>query len=136
LILVETHRVGTGRARTAVDGRLLDVQASYGSDEKPAGFCPVQLLVAAISSCTHLTIMAVAEAKGINISSLDVEVRLEDEDAIEEGREAVIQVEVVLPTGLTNRERKILFRSGRLCPMRRLISPSVEFQDSYRIGSI
>jgi uncharacterized OsmC-like protein len=81
----------------------------------------------------HLTMMTVAEAKGIALSSLGVEVRLDDEDAIEEGREAVIRVEVVFESGLTDRECKILFRSGKLCPVRRLISQAVGFQDSYRI---
>jgi len=133
LILVETHRMGPGTARTLVDGRLLDMHSSHLTDGKHEGFCPVQLLVAALASCMHLTMMAVAEAKGIALSSLGVEVRLDDEDAIEEGREAVIRVEVVFEPGLTDRERKILFRSSKLCPVRRLISQAVVFQDSYRI---
>jgi len=116
-----------------VAGQMLDMRQPLGPASEGAGLCPVELLAAALGSCIHLTMAAVAEAKGISLGKLEVSLRLEDEDAIEEGRTARAQVEVVFDGGLTERERKILFRSGRLCPLRKLVGDRIEFADDCRV---
>ena len=73
-----------------------------------------------------LTISAVAENKGIQVTKIEVEV----EPDIEEERGAMhtrLQSRIDIGQGLSRRERIILFNAARRCEVHKLLSGTLEF---------
>jgi len=76
-----------------------------------------------------LTIAAVAANKGITLNKL--EVRLETcEEQVGRQQKTTFVTAVDLGLGLTERERRILFNSARLCEVHKLLGGSIEFRES------
>lgn len=76
-----------------------------------------------------LTIAAVAANKGIALSSLRVQVETRIEEAGHQQRTTFV-IAVDLGPGLTERQSKILFNSGRYCEVHKLLGGSIEFRES------
>jgi uncharacterized OsmC-like protein len=72
-----------------------------------------------------LTVAAVAEAKGIKAQSIEARVKRETaEDTVWKTR---FTIELYLGSGLTSRERTILFNSARCCEVHRLLTGDLQF---------
>jgi len=72
-----------------------------------------------------LTVAAVAEAKGIEPQQIEVRVKRETaEGTVWETR---FTIELELGSGLTSRERTILFNSARRCEVHKLLTGDLQF---------
>jgi uncharacterized OsmC-like protein len=76
-----------------------------------------------------LTIAAVAANKGIALDKLEAQVETRVEEA---GRQqkTTFATAIDLGLGLTERERRILFNSARLCEVHKLLGGGIEFRES------
>jgi uncharacterized OsmC-like protein len=89
--------------------------------------CPLQMVVGALGACIVLTLDAVAKNKKITLS--DLEVRL---DCHTDGNgHSEFQVALQLDADLSERERKILYQSAKLCEVGKLLKSDVSID--YRI---
>lgn len=76
-----------------------------------------------------LTMAAVATNKGIALDKLEVQVEARiEEDGHQQKTTFVTAID--LGSGLTERERKILFNSARRCEVHKLLRGSIEFRET------
>jgi len=83
--------------------------------------CPMHLVVGALGACIMLTLNAVAEHKEIDLGESDV--RIDYVTAKSGGTR--FMVDLKLDDRLTDRERKILFHSARLCDVGKVLKSDV-----------
>ena len=76
-----------------------------------------------------LTMAAVAANKGIALDKLEVQVETRVEEAAHQQRTTFL-TSIDLGSGLTERERKILFNSARRCEVHKLLRGSFEFSET------
>jgi uncharacterized OsmC-like protein len=89
--------------------------------------CPMQMVVGALGACIALTLDAVAKNKGIALA--DFEARL---DYHTDGNgQTEFEVILQLDAGLSERERKILYQSAKLCEVGKILKSDVSID--YRI---
>jgi uncharacterized OsmC-like protein len=76
-----------------------------------------------------LTMAAVAVNKGMDLDKLEVRVETRIE---EDGRQqkTTFVTAIGLGSGLTERERRILFNSARLCEVHKLLRGVIEFREN------
>ena len=104
--------------------------ASMGGDD--AGPAPFDFILAALGSCTSITLRMYAERKGLELTQISVE--LAHNKAESEGR-TVDRITRVIPLegNLTEAERSRLLEIAQKCPVHRTLSPS--FQLDCRLKS-
>lgn len=83
--------------------------------------CPMHLVVGALGACIMLTLNAVAEHKGIDLGESDVRI---DYVHTKSG-ETRFLVDLKLDSRLSDRERKILFHSARICDVGKVLKSDV-----------
>ncbi len=76
-----------------------------------------------------LTMAAVAAHKGIVLDKLGVQVETRIEEAGRQQKTAFVTT-VDLGSGLTERQRRILFNSARYCEVHKLLRGSIEFSEN------
>jgi len=76
-----------------------------------------------------LTVAAVAVNKGIVLNRLEVRVETRIEEAGHQQRTTFVTA-IDLGSGLTERERKILFNSARRCEVHKLLRGVIEFRET------
>jgi uncharacterized OsmC-like protein len=76
-----------------------------------------------------LTMAAVAAHKGIALDKLEARVETRVEEAGRQQKTTFVSV-VDLGSGLTKRERRILFNSARLCEVHKLLRGAIEFREN------
>lgn len=126
--LTTSVRLSKGQALIHTDGSSFRMVRRDEATSR-AG-CPMQMVVGALGACIILTLDAVAKNKGIALT--DVEVRL-DYHTDGNGHTA-FQVALQLDADLSERERKILYRSARLCEVGKLLKSDVTID--YRIENL
>ena len=84
--------------------------------------CPVQLVLGALSACILLTLKAVAENKGIRLA----EPRVMVEHAPDPVGGTRFNVTLELDEHLTDRERRILYQSARICEVGKMLKGNVQ----------
>ena len=79
-----------------------------------------------------LTMAAVADHKGIQVSGLEVQVLLRDPG---EGSESgpCFESTVRLGPGLSPREQRLLFNAARTCEIHKLLRQPVRFQETLEV---
>lgn len=83
--------------------------------------CPMQMVVGALGACIALTLDAVAKHKAIVLTNF--EARL---DYHTDGNDRTeFRVTLHLDPGLSDRERKILFQSAKLCEVGKVLKSDV-----------
>ena len=76
-----------------------------------------------------LTMAAVAANKGMTLDKLEVQVETRIEEAGQQQKTTFVTA-VDLGLGLTERERRILFHSARLCEVHKLLGGGIEFREN------
>jgi len=76
-----------------------------------------------------LTIAAVAANKGMTLDKLEVQVETRVEEAGRQQKTTFVTA-VDLGLGLTERERRILLNSARLCEVHKLLGGGIEFREN------
>jgi uncharacterized OsmC-like protein len=76
-----------------------------------------------------LTMAAVAANKGMALNKLEVQVETRVEEAGRQQRTTFVTA-IDLGSGLTKRERRILFNSARLCEVHKLLRGAIEFREN------
>ncbi len=89
--------------------------------------CPMQLMLGALGSCIILTLHAVAQHKGIVLR--DTYLALEYHRNSNDGTR--FEVTLNLDDHLTDRERKILYQSARICEVGKILKSDVQID--YRL---
>jgi putative redox protein len=84
---------------------------------------PTQLLATSLAGCTAITIELYAERKGWDLPGLEVVVEMKS-DA--ERQPTHFAVEVALPVGLDDEQRKKLMMIAEKCPVHKLLEHGAE----------
>ncbi len=88
--------------------------------------CPTELVAGALGSWITLTISAVADHKKIRIDKIDVYIDYQVNDG--KPRDTIFKVRINLGTGLTRRERSILFNVARTCEVYKMLTGKITFE--------
>ncbi|MBS1889393.1 MAG: OsmC family protein [Actinobacteria bacterium] len=112
------------------DGREIVVdEPSYdgGTDTGPR---PSQLLASSLAGCTAITIELYASRKGWELPTLEVAVEMEaDADAMP----THFAVEVALPPGLDDEQRRRLMVIAGKCPVHKLLEQGAQISLAERV---
>jgi putative redox protein len=111
------HEVDLGDGREIV----IDEPADAGGTE--TGPRPTQLLASSLAGCTAITIELYAERKGWDVDGLEITVDMQS-DA--ERKPTRFAVEVGLPAGLDDEQRKKLMVIAGKCPVHKLLEHGAE----------
>ena len=112
-----SHEVDLG------DGREIVIDEPPDSGGTDTGPRPTQLLATSLAGCTAITIELYAERKGWNLDGLEVSVDMQS-DA--ERKPTHFAVEVALPEGLDDEQRKKLMVIAEKCPVHKLLEHGAE----------
>jgi putative redox protein len=112
-----SHEVDLGDGRKIV----IDEPADAGGTE--TGPRPTQLLASSLAGCTAITIELYAERKGWDLDGLEVVVDMRS-DA--ERKPTHFAVEVALPEGLDDDQRRKLMVIAEKCPVHKLLEHGAE----------
>jgi len=100
-------------------GRSLRVSQKDRADAVSS--CPMHLMLGALGACIMLTLNAVAKQKGITLIRPDVRL-----DYARNGNgDTRFHVALNLDSHLTDRERKILYQSARICEVGKVLQSNV-----------
>ena len=119
-------------AQLCSDGALINsggrqFTVARRDNEAALAGCPMHMLLGALGACIVLTVNAVAEHKQIDLKDLKVRLDYQQDD-----RGATrFDVDLSLGSALTDRERKILYQSARLCEVGKLLKSDVHID--YRL---
>ncbi len=105
------------------DGREIVVDEPPDAGGTDTGPRPTQLLASSLAGCTAITIELYAERKGWDLDGLEVAVDMQS-DA--ERRPTHFAVEVALPEGLDDEQRKRLMVIAEKCPVHKLLEHGAE----------
>ncbi|HTR74670.1 MAG TPA: OsmC family protein [Solirubrobacterales bacterium] len=83
---------------------------------------PTQLLAASLAGCTAITVELYAERKGWDVDGLEVAVEMDSDG----GAITRFTVEVALPDGLDDEQRRKLMVIAEKCPVHRLLVHGAE----------
>lgn len=111
-----THITARGITITA------DEPAEQGGQDR--GPAPHELMLAALASCTAITMRMYAERKGWPIAGLRVTVRMQ---RVQEGREVDTRIHVGLerPEGLTDEQWARMRQIAAACPVHRTLASPI-----------
>lgn len=109
-----------GNALVTTDKRSIEISRHDRTTDKIG--CPMQMLSEALGACIVLTLDAVAKNKRIPIAGLQA---LVDYQTNGDG-ENRFRVEIDIDGSLSDRERKILFQSARLCEVGKVLAGDVQ----------
>ncbi len=119
-----SHEVDLG------DGFEMVVDEPAADGGNGAGPRPTQLLATSLAGCTAITIELYAERKGWDLPGLEVAVEMssegEDEAVLAHAVPTHFVVEVALPEGLDDEQRRKLMVIAEKCPVHRLLEHGAE----------
>ena len=111
------HEVDLGEDRSIV----VDEPADQGGTD--TGPRPSQLLASSLAGCTAITIELYAERKGWDLGTLEVAVEMKSDG---DRRPTHFAVEVTLPDGLDEEQRRKILVIAEKCPVHRLLEQGAE----------
>lgn len=93
--------------------------------------CPMHMMLGALGACIMLTLRAVGQHKGISLDGSDVSL-----DYFQGPKgETRFHVELTLADHLTDRERKILYQSARICEVGKILKGDVQIDYALSDGT-
>jgi putative redox protein len=120
------HEIDLGEDREIV----VDEPAEDGGTD--TGPRPSQLLASSLAGCTAITIELYAERKGWNVDGLEVAVDMKSDAA---KMPTHFEVEVALPAGLDDEQRRKLMVIAEKCPMHKLLEHGAEITIAERAAT-
>ena len=102
---------------------LTDAPEAMGG--KSAGFKPVELLEAALSSCINIVLRVAADARAIPLTGVTVQVKLNQENK----DESVFEYKIDMQGDLTDEQRAALLRAVAGCPVKKIMGGAVSFKE-------
>jgi putative redox protein len=126
------HEIDLGEDRSIV---VDEPAADGGTDTGPR---PSQLLASSLAGCTAITIELYAERKGWNLDGLEVAVDMssESEDVPPHAVPTHFTVEVALPAGLDDEQRRKLMVIAEKCPVHKLLEKGAEITVAERAHAV
>jgi putative redox protein len=117
-----SHEVDLG------DGFEMVVDEPADDGGNGTGPRPTQLLATSLAGCTAITIELYAERKGWDVNGIEVAVEMssEGEAALSHAVPTHFAVEVALPDGLDDEQRRKLMVIAEKCPVHRLLEHGAE----------
>ena len=117
-----SHEIDLGDERAIV---VDEPAADGGTDTGPR---PSQLLASSLAGCTAITIELYAKRKGWELEGLEVAVDMssEDEGVPPHAVPTHFTVEVALPDGLDDEQRRKLMVIAEKCPVHKLLEQGAE----------
>ena len=114
-------RFVNGKAEVHFDGRSFTVA---GRDAQNSTLCcPIELVIGALGSWITLTIAAVADRKEILVEKIDVHIGYDINRRKPWSTD--LNVRIDLGSGLTRRQRTILFNVARTCEVYKMLTGEV-----------
>jgi putative redox protein len=118
----------TGTLKTELrhgpSGTVLATAAPVDNRGDGSSYSPTDLVAAALASCIVTTMAIVAEREGIDFSQTSF--RVEKHMADNPRRIGSLPVEIHMPPGLTDAQRKKLENAAHTCPVHRSLADGVE----------
>jgi putative redox protein len=126
------HEIDLGDERSIV---VDEPAADGGTDTGPR---PSQLLASSLAGCTAITIELYAERKGWDVDGLEVAVEMssESEDVPPHAVPTHFEVEVTLPAGLDDEQRRKLMVIAGKCPVHKLLEQGAEITVAERAAAV
>jgi len=121
--VVARRRVGYSHQVDLGDGREIVVDEPAEEGGTDTGPRPTQLLAASLAGCTAITIELYADRKGWPLPGLEVAV---DMKSAPDRRPTHFAVEVALPAGLDDEQRRKLMVIAARCPVHKLLEQGAE----------
>ena len=115
------QRIECGRHTLIADEPV----AAGGQDAGPA---PYDFLLAALGSCTSMTLRMYAERKKLPLAGIEVTLTHEKTDDGQGGRADRIIRTLVLQGTLSNAERQRLLEIANKCPLYRSLAPAIRIE--------
>lgn len=101
---------------------LTDAPEAMGG--KSAGFKPVELLEAALSSCINIVLRVAADARAIPLAGVTVLVKLNSDSK----EESVFEYKVDMQ-GVSDEQRTTLLHAVAGCPVKKILGGAVSFKE-------
>lgn len=110
------------------------IETDAPSDNMGKGerFSPTDLLCVSLATCMLTTMGIKADAMGLDMTNSKAEVT--KHMAADPRRVAKVEVAVSLPGTGSDKEKKILERTGNNCPVAKSVHPDIELVISYKWG--
>jgi Predicted redox protein, regulator of disulfide bond formation len=102
---------------------LTDAPEAMGGQS--AGFKPVELLEAALSSCINIVLRVSADARAIPLTGITVRVKLNTEKK----DESVFEYSIDMQGDLTEAQRATLLHAVAGCPVKKILSSAISFKE-------
>jgi putative redox protein len=125
-----TRRRGKFETEVEIREHRLSADEPPGSGGDDKGPSPTELLAASLASCTAITIEMYADRKEWELGAVEVDV--DWPNATKRGKK--IEVEIRIPTELSDEQRQRLLVIASHCPVHRLLeAKEVEISDSLEL---
>ena len=121
--VVARRVAGYAHAIDLGDGREIVVDEPAADGGTDTGPRPTQLLASSLAGCTAITIEIYAERKGWELPTLEVAVEMQSDP---KQMPTHFAVEVALPDGLDDEQRRKLMVIAEKCPVHKLLEQGAE----------
>ena len=124
--MITTHSEATPyRTRFTEDGHEAYADASKEKGGGAAGFGPHALLEASLACCINIWLRMVADRRGIPVSNIMAQVRLNRHQP----GEAIFEFAVDLQGALTDEQRRELQQQVVTCPVSQTLMKNISFRE-------
>jgi putative redox protein len=127
--LITTHsEIARYRTRFTIDGHEAYADASREKGGAGAGFGPHALLEASVACCINIWLRMYADKRGIPLSGVTAEVRLNRQTP----NETIFEYAVQLQGTLTEDQRRDIHQQIVACPVSQTLLKSISFREMER----